>query len=187
LVINWVSFRLLECLRDTALTLNNLWIRHKMITKASAKYIRISPRKVRRVMDLVRGMNVVKADALLSHLSKRPCIYIKRVLKSAVDSADKLFHVPASSLYISLIRADQGPIIKRFRAASMGRASECLHRTAHIIIELDKIKVPEKKIVVDAEDNAEKKIAKKKLKSAVSSEHVEHKTETKRKVKLKEK
>ncbi len=122
-----------------------------MVTKASAKYIRISTRKTRKVMDLVRGMNAVKADALLTHLSKRPCLYIKRVLRSAVDSADKSFHVPASSLYISLIKADQGPLIKRFRAASMGRASEVLHRTTHIILELDQIKVPEKKVSVEAE------------------------------------
>jgi large subunit ribosomal protein L22 len=115
-----------------------------VITKASAKYIRISTRKVRKVMDLIRGMPAVKADALLNNLSKRPCLYIKRVLKSAVDSADKRFHVPASSLYISLIKADQGPLIKRFRAASMGRATEILHRTTHIILELDKIKVYEK-------------------------------------------
>ncbi|MDP2911712.1 MAG: 50S ribosomal protein L22 [Candidatus Omnitrophota bacterium] len=119
-----------------------------MITKASAKYIRISTRKTRRVMDLVRGMPVVKAKALLDNLSKRPCLYIKRVLMSAVDSADKRFHVPASSLYISLIKADQGPLIKRFRAASMGRATEILHRTTHIILELDKIKVQEKKTAV---------------------------------------
>lgn len=158
-----------------------------MITKSSARYIRISPRKTRKVMDLVRGMSVVKAEALLNNLSKRPCLYIKRVLKSAVDSADKLFHIPASSLYISLIKADQGPIIKRFKAASMGRASEFLHRTSHIIIELDKIKVPEKKVALDSE-KTEKKTAKKKLKSAVpSSAQAEHKAESKRKVKVKEK
>jgi len=122
-----------------------------MITKASAKYIRISTRKVRKVMDLIRGMPAVKADALLNNLSKRPCLYIKRVLKSAVDSADKRFHVPASSLYISLIKADQGPLIKRFRAASMGRATEILHRTTHIILELDKIKVHEKKAAIETE------------------------------------
>jgi len=115
-----------------------------MISKASAKYIRISTRKMRKVMDLIRGMSAVKADALLNNLSKRPGLYIKRVLKSAVDSADKRFHIPASSLYISLIKADQGPLIKRFRAASMGRATEILHRTTHIILELDKIKVYEK-------------------------------------------
>lgn len=118
-----------------------------MITKASAKYIRISTRKTRKVMDLVRGMSVVKADALLDNLNKRPCLYIKRVLRAAVDSADKRFHIPAANLYISLIKADGGPLIKRFRAASMGRATEILHRTTHIILELDKIKVHEKSAV----------------------------------------
>lgn len=158
-----------------------------MITKASAKYIRIGPRKVRKVMDLVRGMNAVKADALLSNLSKRPCIYIKRVLRSAVDSADKLFHIPASGLYISMIRADNGPIIKRFRAASMGRASEFLHRTTHIILELDKIKVQEKKVIKIAEKTEKKATGKKAKTAAPISAHAEHKPEPKRKVKIKEK
>lgn len=156
-----------------------------MITKASAKYIRIGPRKVRKVMDLVRGMSAVKADALLSNLSKRPCIYIKRVLKSAVDSADKLFHIPASSLYISMIKADQGPLIKRFRAASMGRASEVLHRTTHIILELDKIKVQEKKIIKSAEKTEKKADGKKAKTVASSGAKAEYKTESKRKVKEK--
>lgn len=157
-----------------------------MITKASAKYIRISTRKTRKVMDLVRGMPVVKAEALLNTLSKRPCLYIKRVLMSAVDSADKRFHVPASNLYISLIKADQGPLIKRFRAASMGRATEILHRTTHIILELDKIKVPEKKVAAETE-KLEKKTSKRKPKSDAPVVQAEHKTESKRKVKLKEK
>lgn len=157
-----------------------------MITKASAKYIRISTRKTRKVMDLVRGMPAVKADALLSNLSKRPCIYIKRVLRSAVDSADKRFHIPAANLYISLIKADGGPLIKRFRAASMGRATEILHRTTHITLELDKIKVSEKKISVDSE-NTEKKTTRKKTKSADPAEQTGHKIESKRKIKTKEK
>jgi len=134
-----------------------------MVSKASAKYIRIGTRKVRKVMDLVRGMPAVKADALLNHLNKRPCLYIKRVLRSAVDSADKRFHIPASSLYISMIKADQGPIIKRFRAASMGRATEFLHRTTHIILELDKIKVQEKKPIAEAEKPKKTKILKEKI------------------------
>lgn len=136
-----------------------------MVSKASAKYIRISTRKTRKVMDLVRGMPAVKADALLNNLSKRPCLYIKRVLKSAVDAADKRFHVPASSLYISLIKADQGPLIKRFRAASMGRATEILHRTTHIILELDKIKVHEKKAAVAVETEKPGHIKKAKVKA----------------------
>ena len=146
-----------------------------MITKASAKYIRISTRKTRRVMDLVRGMPVVKAEALLDNLSKRPCLYIKRVLKSAVDSADKRFHVPASSLYISLIKADQGPIIKRFRAASMGRATEILHRTTHIILELDKIKVHEKKADAIEHSAAEPKHKVKTIKAVKAAKAVKAK------------
>ncbi|MDP2921084.1 MAG: 50S ribosomal protein L22 [Candidatus Omnitrophota bacterium] len=158
-----------------------------MITKASAKYIRIGTRKVRKVMDLVRGMSAVKADALLSHLNKRPCLYIKRVLRSAVDSADKRFHIPASSLYISMIKADQGPIIKRFRAASMGRATEFLHRTTHIILELDQIKVLEKKSVAE-QDKKEKKTSKIKEKAVTApAQHEEKKKEPKRKAKAKEK
>jgi len=157
-----------------------------MITKASAKYIRISTRKTRKVMDLVRGMPVVKAEALLSNLSKRPCLYIKRVLKSAVDSADKRFHIPASSLYISLIKADQGPLIKRFKAASMGRATEFLHRTTHIILELDKIKFSEKKTVAEP-DKAENKTVKRKTKNTAPETQAEHKAKPTRKVKTKEK
>ncbi len=165
---------------NSTLTLISTLQGFKVITKASAKYIRIGPRKVRKVMDLVRGMNAVKADALLSNLSKRPCVYIKRVLRSAVDSADKRFHIPASSLYISMIKADQGPMIKRFRAASMGRASEILHRTTHIILELDKIKVPE-----IAEKTEKKTDGKKAKTAALISAHAEHKAESRRKVKMK--
>jgi large subunit ribosomal protein L22 len=137
-----------------------------MVSRASAKYIRVGTRKVRKVMDLIRGMPVLKADSLLSNLSKRPCLYIRRVLKSAIDSADKRFHIPASSLYISLIKADQGPIIKRYRAASMGRATEVKHRTTHILLELDKIKVPEKKIIVEPEKSKKAAVKKESAKSA---------------------
>lgn len=157
-----------------------------MISKASAKYIRISTRKMRKVMDLVRGMNAVKAETLLNNLSKRPCLYIKRVLRSAVDSADKRFHVPASNLYISLIKADGGPLIKRFKAASMGRASEFLHRTTHITLELDEIKVPEKKISADTE-KIESKTGKRKTKDATSAAQAGQKAGSKRKATLKEK
>lgn len=130
-----------------------------MISKAKAKYIRIATRKVRKVMDLVRGKPALQAQALLDNLNRRPCLYIKRVLKSAIDSADKRFHIPASGLYISLIKADQGPTIQRYRAASMGRASDFKHRTTHIILELDKIKGYEKTEI--REQKTEKKIKKK--------------------------
>lgn len=117
-----------------------------MITRAIAKYIRVSPRKTRKVANLIKGKPVVKAEILLDTIGKRPSIYIKRLLRSAIDSADKRFSIAAGDLYISSIKADCGPTLKRYRAASMGRATMIKHRTTHITLELDKIKRPEKKI-----------------------------------------
>lgn len=116
-----------------------------MVSRAITRYIRIAPRKVRQVIDLVRGKPVLKAGALLGNLPKRPAMYIKRTLFSAIDSADKRLHIPASELYISLIKADTGPVLKRFRAMSMGRAGEILHRTTNITVELDRIKTEDRR------------------------------------------
>ena len=118
-----------------------------MITRAIAKYIRIAPRKARQVIDLVRGLPVIKAEAKLGVIEKKASLYIMRLIHSAVDSAEKRFKIPAGELYISAIKADQGPMLKRFRAASMGRASSIAHRTTHVTLELDRIKRYEKKIV----------------------------------------
>ncbi len=128
-----------------------------MVIKAIARYIRISPRKTRKVIDLVRGLPVVKADAILSTLNKRPTLYIKRLLHSAVDGADKRFSISPANLYISSIKADQGPMLKRFRAASMGRATMIRHRTTHITLELEEIKRPEKKLPEKTKVKATKK------------------------------
>jgi large subunit ribosomal protein L22 len=118
-----------------------------MVTRAIARYIRIAPRKTRKVIDLVRGLPVLKAEAILNSVNRRPSAYIKRLLGSALDSASKRFHLSPADLYISLIKADQGPMLKRYRAASMGRATAIKHRTTHITLELDKVVEPERKTV----------------------------------------
>ncbi|MBU4312900.1 MAG: 50S ribosomal protein L22 [Candidatus Omnitrophica bacterium] len=118
-----------------------------MVTRVIARYIRISPRKTRRVANLIKGMPAVKAEALLDTIEQRPRIYIKRLLRSALDSADKKAHLSPADLYISSIKSDQGPSLKRFRAATMGRASMIKHRTTHITLELDRIVRPVKKEV----------------------------------------
>ncbi|MBU1006631.1 MAG: 50S ribosomal protein L22 [Candidatus Omnitrophica bacterium] len=123
-----------------------------MITRAIARYVRISPRKTRKVIDLIRGLNAVKAGTLLSAVEKRPVGHIKKLLDAALDAADKRFQIPASELYISLIKADQGPMLKRYRAASMGRATMIKHKTSHITIELDKVKRYDKKSVREMKD-----------------------------------
>ncbi|MFC1624552.1 50S ribosomal protein L22 [Candidatus Omnitrophota bacterium] len=116
-----------------------------MVSRAVARYIRVSPRKTRKVIGLIRGLPVVRAEAILNTINKRPTIYIKRLLHSALDSADKRLSIPSADLYISSITADQGPTLKRYRAATMGRATMIKHRTSHITLELEKIKRPEKK------------------------------------------
>jgi len=149
-----------------------------MVTKAIARYVRISPRKTRKVVDLVRGLPAPKAEAILDTLEKRPTLYIKRLLLSALDSADKRFHASPADLYISLIKVDQGPMLKRYRAASMGRATMIKHRTSHITLELDRIKRPEKR--VDKGEGTRDKGAGKKTKGQLKKEPKAIKTEVKK-------
>ena len=116
-----------------------------MISKASARYIRISPRKTRLVADMVRGKPIDKAQAILANLEKRARLYINEVLKSAIaNAAINDPGVSPSDLYISRIIIDGGPMFKRYRAGSMGRAMMIKHRTSHISIELDKKKETKK-------------------------------------------
>lgn len=109
-----------------------------MITRAKARFLRISPRKMRQVIKLIKGRNVVEALALLDVIEKRPALYIKRVLKSAIADAEKKARLKPGELYISKILADGGPMWKRYRAASMGRATMIRRRTCHITVELEK-------------------------------------------------
>lgn len=107
-----------------------------MIAKAENKFIRVSPRKVREVINLIRGEDVLRAINLLGGLNRRPVTTIKKTLQSAVANAKTKGLMP-EQLYICRIIADQGPMWKRFRAASFGRASGILRRTTHLKIELD--------------------------------------------------
>lgn len=107
-----------------------------MLVKASAKFIRISPSRLREVMNTIRGKEVVVAEGILFNIGKRAKGYIEKVLKSAIANA-KVKGFSPSQLYISKITADVGPIWKRFKAAAFGRASKIKKRTSHITIELD--------------------------------------------------
>jgi len=107
-----------------------------MLVKASAKFIRISPTRLREVMDLVRRKDCLTAQGILVNINKRATVYIQKVLKSAVSSA-KVKGFNQDQLYISKIIADVGPTWKRFKAAAFGRATKVRKRTSHIQIELD--------------------------------------------------
>ena len=107
-----------------------------MIAKAEAKFIRVSPRKVRQVIDLVRNKGVAQAEAQLSTLNKRANGYLLKILKQAVANA-KVKGIAADKLYVSKITCNGGPMWKRYKAAAFGRASSIKRRTSHIKIELD--------------------------------------------------
>lgn len=107
-----------------------------MLVKARAKFIRISPSRLREVMNCVRGKEVMCAEGILLNITKRAKGYIHKVLKSAVANAKIKGFMP-EQLYISKITADGGPVWKRFKAAAFGRAARILKRTSHITIELD--------------------------------------------------
>ncbi|MDD5019484.1 MAG: 50S ribosomal protein L22 [Candidatus Omnitrophica bacterium] len=107
-----------------------------MIARAEVRYIRGSARKIRQVLDLVRGMNAAEAVHFLRFINKRPTYYISKVLRSAIANA-KSKGLDAQELVISKITADEGPRWKRFRAATFGRAGEILKKTSHITVELD--------------------------------------------------
>jgi large subunit ribosomal protein L22 len=122
-----------------------------MLAKAEAKYVRVSERKVRLVIDLIRGKTVEEAQFIMDNLNKRACVPVKKVLDSAFANVnhnrqDKFL---SKDVFISGIRADGGPFLQRYRAATMGRATPIRHRTTHIYVELNKVdtkKVDTKKV-----------------------------------------
>jgi large subunit ribosomal protein L22 len=109
-----------------------------MIAKARARYLRLSPTKVRPVINLIRGKNVLDSQAILTHANRGSSRFVRKVLDSAVSNA-KSKGLSEEQLYISRITADQGPTMKRWRAVAFGRATGILKKTTHLTIELDLI------------------------------------------------
>lgn len=105
-----------------------------MEAKAVAKYVRIAPRKVRIVMDLIRGKNVADAFAILKFTPKAGAVVIEKVLKSAVANAENNFDMNVDKLYISSAYVDQGPTLKRIHPRSRGQAFSILKRTSHVTV-----------------------------------------------------
>ena len=103
-----------------------------MEAKAIAKYVRISPRKVKPVTDLVRGKNINEVLAILKFTPNKGAKVLEKVVKSAIANAENNFDMSVEKLYVSEVYANQGPTMKRWRAGSMGRASTILKRSAHV-------------------------------------------------------
>ncbi|MCF2971998.1 50S ribosomal protein L22 [Synechococcus sp. Nb3U1] len=102
--------------------------------KAVARYIRISPFKVRRVLDQIRGRTYADALILLEFMPYAACEPIRKVLRSAVANAEHNNGLDPRDLVVSQAYADQGPVLKRFRPRAQGRAYQIRKRTCHITI-----------------------------------------------------
>ncbi len=113
-----------------------------MEAKAKAKYVRMSPQKLRRVADLIRGKNVSEALNVLHFTQKAAATPIEKTLRSAIANMlndEKSSKVDPDDLYVKEIRVDQGIALKRFRAAAMGRAVKIRKPTSHIFIRIAQI------------------------------------------------
>ncbi|QQR80831.1 MAG: 50S ribosomal protein L22 [Deltaproteobacteria bacterium] len=105
--------------------------------KAKISYLRVAPRKVRLVVDEVRGLPVQRAIDLLTFAKKASSVDISKLLRSAVANADKKGGVDVDNLYVKSISVDQGPIIRRFLARARGSASRINKKTSHITVVLE--------------------------------------------------
>ena len=105
-----------------------------MEAKASAKYIRIAPRKVQIVCDLIRGKDVKTAMAILMNTPKAASEPLVKLLKSACANAENNFNMDADKLVVTQVFATPGPILKRMRPRAQGRAYRINKRTSHVTI-----------------------------------------------------
>ena len=108
-----------------------------MQARANSKYIRMSPRKMRRVLDLVRGKRVDQALDILHFTPKVASIPIEKTIRSAVANLGNLEEgqrLDLNQIYVKEAYVNEGPTLKRFRPMSMGRAGRIRKRTAHLTI-----------------------------------------------------
>ena len=101
---------------------------------ATAKTVRIAPRKVRQVVDLIRGKDVAEATTILRFANKGASEPVFKVLKSAIANAEHNYDLDAEDLYVSEAYVNEGPTLKRFRPRARGAASGINKRTSHITV-----------------------------------------------------
>ena len=106
-----------------------------MEAKAIARHIRIAPRKIRIVADLVRGKNIGEAFAILKFTPKVGADVVEKVMRSAIANAEHNFDMNVDKvIYVSEIFVDQGPTLKRIHPRSRGQAFKILKRTSHVTV-----------------------------------------------------
>ncbi|NTW28390.1 MAG: 50S ribosomal protein L22 [Coriobacteriia bacterium] len=105
-----------------------------MEARAVARYVRVSPRKARLVVDLIRGKSVENARAILRFSPRAAAEVVEKVLNSATANAERNLHIKASDLIVGATFVDEGPTLKRTTPRAMGRAFRINKRTSHITV-----------------------------------------------------
>ena len=126
-----------------------------MEAKATAKYVRMSPIKLKPVTDLVRGKDLNEALTILKFTSGKGAELVEKVVQSAAANAENNHDMNPDELYVAEIYANQGPTMKRFRAGAQGRASMILKRTSHIAVTLRSREDAEQKVEGGSPDGSE--------------------------------
>jgi large subunit ribosomal protein L22 len=104
---------------------------------AKTKMIRISPRKVRIVGDLIKKKNINEASGMLTYMPQKASFILKKLLDSAIANAKQKKYVDIDNLYVKNVIVDGGPVLKRFLPRAMGRATKLRKRISHITLVLD--------------------------------------------------
>lgn len=115
-----------------------------MPVTAKLRYLRMAPRKVRLVADLIRGKSVEEAQNILNFTQKRAALPILKLLKQAIANAKNNFHLDEKNLYISKITVNEGPKLKRVFPRARGQADVIQKKTSHITLILEEIKKTKK-------------------------------------------
>ena len=105
-----------------------------MEARAQARYARVTPRKARRVVDLIRGMQAAEAQAVLKFAPQAASEPVYKVLSSAIANAEHNNQPDPDTLWVSRAWVDEGPTLKRYRPRAMGRAYRINKRTSHITV-----------------------------------------------------
>jgi len=112
-------------------------VEEREVYRASHRFARISPRKARLLMDLIRGRDVDDAITLLRFSKQRASGMIEKVVRSAVANANERDVPPRNTLFVASAWVDPGPVIKRFQPKDRGKAYPIKKRTSHLIVTLD--------------------------------------------------
>ena len=110
-----------------------------MEARAQARYVRVTPMKARRVIDLIRGLPAAEAQAILHFAPQAASEPVGKVLDSAIANATNNFNLDPETLVVSEAYVDEGPTMKRFRPRAQGRAYRIRKRTSHITVVVESV------------------------------------------------